>query len=88
MAALIAMDDGRVVQLGSILAAHGANHVKNEVNSEVVAESVSQHFMRTDVKDCEQIADAALVKDVLVIRISFDITFISTPSASLPPLRK
>ena len=64
MAALIAMDNGRVVQLGSILAAHGVNHVKNEVDSEVVTKPVSQHFMRTDVKDRGEITDAALVKDV------------------------
>lgn len=49
VAALVAMDDGCVVQPGSILAAHGVNHVKNEVDSEVVTEPVSQHLMRTDV---------------------------------------
>lgn len=64
MAALVAMDDGRIVQLGPILAAHGVNHVKNEVDSEVVTELVSQHFMCADVKDRGQITDAASIKDV------------------------
>lgn len=64
VAALIAMDDGRVAQRGSILAAHGVNHVKNEVDSEVATEPVSQHFMRTDVKDRGQITDTATVKDL------------------------
>ena len=58
------MDDGRVVQLSPMFAKHRIYHVKNEVDSEVVTEPVSQHFMRTDVKDRREITDTAAVKEV------------------------
>ena len=64
VAALIAVDDGRAVQLGSVLAAHSVDHVKDEVNPKIVAEPVGQHFMGTEVKDRGQIADTSSVKEV------------------------
>ena len=64
MAALIAVDNSCVIQLGSIFAAHGVNHVENKIDSKIVTELVGQYFMCTDIQNRGQITDPASVKKV------------------------
>ena len=64
MAALIAVDNSCVIQLGSIFAAHGVNHVENKIDSKIVTEPVGQYFMCTDIQNRGQITDPASVKEV------------------------